>query len=271
MPRFTWGRSWSQSDINITTSLKLQLQPLYICRVCGAALSHINQQCLFFTKQFGSSNKTNVIRYQSITWPQHHLITFLSWCATITWEGFRINMPPRLTFLYIRSPNIPVFKIQFFPPTPTDLAWKNSSIQYMRQHSSGRLWLTHTQCPLLSNSTAWPRLLPQRCFAAHCVFSSFIFLLFRRLVAVVKFHTLDVNLESQLSRKERQQIMLAAVKHSLPDRNVVAHSISSGRVATAAFNCSRLSDSYTEPRECSIWVTSFGRQSNWRYSQTCET
>lgn len=133
-------------------------------------------------------------------------------------------------------------------------------------HETAQQWQavalqTLTQCPLLSNSTTWPRLLPQRCFAAHCVSSTFIFL-FRRLVAVVKFHTLDVNLESQLSRKERQQIMLAAVKHSLPDRNVVAHSISSGRVATAAFNCSRLSDSYTEPRECSIWVTSFGRQSN---------
>lgn len=51
----------------------------------------------------------------------------------------------------------------------------------------------------------------------------------------------------------------------------VSYSISSGRVASAAFNCSRLSDCYTEPRECSIWVTSFGGQSNWRYSQLCET
>lgn len=137
-------------------------------------------------------------------------------------------MPSGLTFLYIRSPNIPVFKILFFSPyTPTDLAWKNSSIQYMRQHSSDRLWLcTHSHA--MSSAQQFhprPRLLLQGYFAAHCAFSPFIIIIIslasRRLVAVVKFHNLDVNLESQLSRKERQQIRLAAVKHSLPDRNCV--------------------------------------------------
>lgn len=165
-----------------------------------------------------------MIRYQSITWPQHHLITFLSWCATITWEGFRINMPSRLTSLNIRSPNIPVFKIQFFslyPYWPCMKEFKHTIHETAQQWQAVALQ-TLTRYVLCSAIPPHGQGYSHRGTLLHIVFSPLFFLLLRRLVTVVKFHTLDVNLESQLSRKERQQIRLAAVKHSLPDRNGVA-------------------------------------------------